>query len=158
MCIRDRNSRYSYEANSAYAPTGAPSAYGATARELADMLHDLGYSCCANAKTLGEVLSEFGPLDPPAIAAVITMMARTAASLDDSLSLFGAFSTATSGRYLEFDAKFDVDKADKEDLTKALTSFSLTASTRASTFHAVSALVKSSLSALSTSNLASNSR
>ena len=52
------------------------------------------------------------------------MLARTTTSLDDSLSLHGAFSTAVSGKYLEFDAKFD---ADKEDAVKALTSWNLDA-------------------------------
>lgn len=60
----------------------------------------------------GEVLGEFTSIDPSAVGCAVGMMARTASSLDDSLSLHGAFSMAVSGKYLEFDSKFDADKED----------------------------------------------
>ena len=90
--------------------------------ELAALMHDLGYSCCASSKTLGELLAQFEPPDARCVGAVVGMMAATVVSLDDSLSLYGAFSTAVSGNYQEFDAKFD---ADKEDAVKALTAWNL---------------------------------
>ena len=92
--------------------------------ELAELIQDLGYSCCANAKCLGEVLAQYASLPAACVASVLGMMACTASSLDDSLSLHGAFATAVSGKYLEFDAKFD---ADKEDTVKALTAWNLDA-------------------------------
>ena len=82
--------------------------------ELAEVMRDLGYSCCANAKCFGEVLALFGPLDVSCVGAMVAVMACTAIGLDDSLSLHGAFSTAVSGKYLEFDAKFDADNEDAE--------------------------------------------
>ena len=92
--------------------------------ELADLMQDLGYSCAATAKCLGEVFSQYGELTHECVAGIVAMLARTTTSLDDSLSLHGAFSSAVSGRYLEFDAKFD---ADKEDAVKALTAWNLDA-------------------------------
>jgi hypothetical protein len=59
---------------------------------------------------------------------MVSMMARTVAGLDDSLSLHGPFSTAVSGKFLEFDAKLD---ADKEDAVKALTAWNIDAFTEA---------------------------
>ena len=68
-----------------------------------------------------EIISDsIGIISDSAVAAAIGMMARTVASLDDSLSLHGAFSMAVTGKYLEFDAKFD---ADKEDPVKVSTPF-----------------------------------
>ena len=100
------NSRLSYETARSDSSAGAPaSPLPANGAELAALMQDLGYSCCANARTLGELLSQFGPPDAPCVGAVVGMMARTVSSLDDSLSLFGSFSTAISGKYLEFDAK-----------------------------------------------------
>jgi hypothetical protein len=118
---KEFNSHLTYER--AIAPgvgTGMRASPLTNGMELAGLMHDLGYSCCANAKSVGEVLAQFAPLDAASIGAMVTMMARTASGLDDSLSLYGAFSTAVSGRYLEFDAKFD---ADKEDAERALTSW-----------------------------------
>lgn len=113
------NSRLSFEA----APQLA-AASQAMGTEVAEVMRDLGYSCCATSKCLGEVLESFGVLDAPCIGAIIAMMASTAEGLDDSLSLHGAFSTAVSGKYLEFDAKLD---ADKEDAVRALTSWNVDA-------------------------------
>ena len=91
---------------------------------LADLMQDLGYSCAATAKCLGEVFAQYGELTHESVAGIVAMLARTTTTLDDSLSLHGAFSTAVSEKYLEFDAKFD---ADKEDAVKALTSWNLDA-------------------------------
>ena len=66
--------------------------------------------------------------DAACVGAVVGMMAKTVTALDDSLSLHGAFSTAVSGRYQDFDAKFD---ADKEDAVKALTSWNIPAFVKA---------------------------
>ena len=39
--------------------------------ELAELMQDLGYSCCLNAKCFGEVLSQFGPIDAPCVSATV---------------------------------------------------------------------------------------
>lgn len=96
------------------APPKGPALTTANITELADMMQDLGYSCCATSRCLRELLAQFAELPAAAIAAAIGMMARTVSSLDDSLSLHGAFSVAVTGKYLEFDAKFDADKDDQD--------------------------------------------
>ena len=88
--------------------------------DLAELVQDLGYSCCANAKCFCEVLTPFDCINAQQVGSIVGTMARTARGLDDSFSLHGAFSTAASGKYMEFDAKFD---ADKEDTVRALTAW-----------------------------------
>ena len=94
-------------------------------------MRDLGYSCCASKSSLGEVLSQFGPLDAPCVGALVAMMAATVDGLDDSLSLHGAFATAVTGKYLEGDANsFDADAAAADDAAgapKALTCWNVEA-------------------------------
>ncbi|KOO29318.1 ccr4-not transcription complex subunit 1-like protein, partial [Chrysochromulina tobinii] len=125
------NSRTTFEqvvAMRSAAPTGPPPLLPCRGDELAMLMEDLGYSCCASVKTLSELLGEFEPPDAACVGAVVGMMAKTVTALDDSLSLHGAFSTAVSGRYQDFDAKFD---ADKEDAVKALTSWNIPAFVKA---------------------------
>ena len=113
----DLNCRLSFEAERDLAPEAqGPALTSAHTTQLADMMHDLGYSCCATSRCLAELLSQFGAgsLSAAAVAAAIGMMARTVSSIDDSLSLHGAFSVAVTGKYLEFDAKFDADKDDQD--------------------------------------------
>ncbi|KAL1530185.1 hypothetical protein AB1Y20_001101 [Prymnesium parvum] len=121
----DLNSRLTFDAER-LREVPSPVQLGLRARdmELADLMQDLGYSCCATPKCLSEVLGEFKEIDVAAVGAAVGMMARTVSGLDDSLSLHGAFSMAVSGKYLEFDAKFDVDK---EDSVKALTAWNIDA-------------------------------
>jgi hypothetical protein len=104
------NSRLAYETARATGASGGGAGFPAaplpaSGPELAALMQDLGYSCCANAKCLGEVLGQFGPLEPACVGHLVGMLASTVHSLDDSLSLYSAFSTAVTGKYLEFDAK-----------------------------------------------------
>ena len=109
----DLNSRLVFDVERTRAvPPSGQTVLTAKSMELADLMQDLGYSCCANTKCLSEVLGEFSEVDVAAVGGAVGMMARTASSLDDSLSLHSAFSMAVSGKYLEFDAKFDADKED----------------------------------------------
>jgi CCR4-NOT transcription complex subunit 1 len=117
----DLNSRLSYT-KVRDGPPPPPPLLTPEVDDVAELMRDLGYSCCASGKCVAELLAQFGDgqLDNPeaSVAAAVGMMASTATSLDDSLSLHGAFSTAVSGKYLEFDAKFDEDGgADTQALT-----------------------------------------
>ena len=121
------NSHLSFESSASSArvvPPTAGSGVPASGAEVSELLEDLGYSSTANAKCLVEVFGQFGVIDALCVAHIVGMMARTATGLDDSLSLYGAFSTAVSGKYLEYDAKFDADKDDAS--VKALTEWNLT--------------------------------
>ena len=60
---------------------------------LADLMQDLGYSCAATAKCLGEVFAQYGELTHKSVAGIVAMLARTTTTLDDSLSLHGALSS-----------------------------------------------------------------
>ena len=62
---------------------------------LADLMQDLGYSCAATAKCLGEVFAQYGELTHESVAGIVAMLARTTTTLDDSLSLHGALSPAS---------------------------------------------------------------
>lgn len=109
----DLNSRFVFDADRTRSLSlSRQTALIAKRMELADLMQDLGYSCCTTTKCLVEVLGEFSEVEVAAVGAAIGMMARTVSSLDDSLSLHSAFSMAVSGKYLEFDAKFDADKED----------------------------------------------
>jgi len=124
------NSRLSYPVvRDAPAPSFGSVLLSADAADVAELMRDLGYSCCASAKCVAELLAQFGDgqlANPEAsIAAAVGMMASTATSLDDSLSLHGAFSTAVSGKYLEFDAKFDDEDGGAD--TQALTAWNVEA-------------------------------
>ena len=57
-------------------------------------MQDLGYSCAATAKCLGEVFAQYGELTHESVAGIVAMLARTTTTLDDSLSLHGALSSA----------------------------------------------------------------
>jgi len=57
--------------------------------------------------------SGLGPFLPPFFLGFGA--GSSSSSLDDSLSLHSSFSMAVTGKYLEFDAKFDADKEDNDD-------------------------------------------
>ena len=77
----DLDCRLSFEKERARAPPPAARSAAARARggELASLMEDLGYSCCATAKCFAEVLEQFEVPAEAAVGAAVAMMARTAA-------------------------------------------------------------------------------
>eukprot|EP01114_Cavostelium_apophysatum_P013415 TRINITY_DN3247_c0_g1_i5.p1 TRINITY_DN3247_c0_g1~~TRINITY_DN3247_c0_g1_i5.p1 ORF type:complete len:2234 (+),score=701.16 TRINITY_DN3247_c0_g1_i5:75-6776(+) len=71
----------------------------ATSTPIADLMEDLGYSCCDTAGALRDILREFPqPLNEADVAKIIGMMARTHSNLEVGLPLCKSF--ADSGAEL----------------------------------------------------------
>jgi CCR4-NOT transcription complex subunit 1 len=54
---------------------------------VADLLEDLGYSCCSSIATLKEVLQQFPALREADVASIVALMVRTYSGLEDSVGL-----------------------------------------------------------------------
>ena len=62
----------------------------------AELMEDIGYSCCATSRNLRTLFGQFPPLTEAQVAQIVGMMSRTHTGLDDSFPMF-AFTGGKNG-------------------------------------------------------------